>query len=322
MNPLVPLSPAHVPALIAEAGDLARFRFIEFFEATIANPSTRRAYRQDVTDFLDWCGAQGATSLHQIMSPHIGRYINELGRKVAAPSVKRHLAAIRRFFDHLTEGGVLPFNPAAAVRGPKHSVKRGKTEVLAAEEARAFLDSIDLSTLAGMRDRALIAVMAYSFARIGATTTLRVEDVIPRQRRLWLRLSEKGGKEHEMPCHHLLEAYLDEWLDVSGLRGRPKAFLFPTIARGTSRGVQRLTERPLRQNEAHAMVRRRARNAGITTTIGNHTFRGTGITAYLSNGGSLDRAREMANHADIRTTKLYDCSSDSIDLGVVERIRI
>jgi site-specific recombinase XerC len=113
-----------------------------------------------------------------------------------------------------------------------------------------------------------------------------------------VRLSEKGGKRHEMPCHHNLEAYLHAWLDESSLAAEPKAPLFPTIAAGTGRGEQRVTRRAITPREAHAMVRKRAKRAGVTTTIGNHSFRGTGITAYLKNGGTLEKAREMANHAD------------------------
>jgi site-specific recombinase XerD len=249
-------------------------------------------------------------------------YIEQLGKLHPAPTVKRHLAAIRHLFDYLATGGIIPFTAAAAVRGPKHSVKRGTTPVLAADEARQLLDAIDIGTIAGLRDRALIALMVYSFARVGAATSMRVEDVFTDQRRLWVRLSEKGGKRHEMPCHHNLEAYLHAYLDASGLSQEPKAPLFPTIAAGTGRGEQRLTRRAITPREAHAMVRRRAKRAGVTTTIGNHTFRGTGITAYLKNGGTLEKAREMANHADTRTTRLYDRRSEDVSLDDVERISI
>jgi integrase len=129
-------------------------------------------------------------------------------------------------------------------------------------------------------------------------------------------------KRHEMPCHHNLEAYLHAWLDGSGLSAEPKAPLFPTIAAGSGRGAQRLTRRAITPREAHAMVRRRAKQAGVTTTIGNHTFRGTGITAYLKNGGTLEKAREMANHADTRTTRLYDRRAEDVSLDDVERISI
>ena len=314
---MLPFQPSSPRAAIGRAG-----ASLEFFTAAIRNPNTRRAYARDVRGFLAWCMAAGIPSVMDVNTLHVAAYIEQLGKTHPAPTVKRHLAAIRALFDYFVTGGILPFNPAAAVRGPKHSVRRGKTPVLAADEARQLLDAIDTSRVAGLRDRALIALMVYSFARIGAATGMRVEDVFIDQRRLWVRLNEKGGKRHEMPCHHNLEAYLHAYLDASGLGQEPKAPLFPTIATGTGRGHQRLTRRAITPREAHAMVRRRAKRAGVTTTIGNHTFRGTGITAYLKNGGTLEKAREMANHADTRTTRLYDRRADDVSLDDVERILI
>ena len=150
--------------------------------------------------------------------------------------------------------------------------------------------------------------MVYAFARIGAALAMRVEDVYVQNRRLWVRLHEKGGKRHEMPCHHNLEAYLAAYLDGAGLRDEPKGPLFRTIGRGTGR----LTRTPLPQANAYAMVRRRAAAAGIATRIGNHSFRATGITAYLRNGGTLEKAAAMANHASTRTTQLYDRRHDEV----------
>jgi site-specific recombinase XerD len=322
MNQLSVIAPAQIPALIAAGGERAGWRFLEFFTARIRNPNTRRAYARDVRSFLAWCSDADIASIASVSTMHVAAYIEQLGQAHPAPTVKRHLAAIRHLFDYLATGGIIPFNPAAAVRGPKHSVKRGKTPVLAADEARQLLDAIDTATLSGLRDRALIALMVYSFARIGAATGMKVEDVFTDQRRLWVRLNEKGGKRHEMPCHHNLEAYLHDYLEASGLGREPKAPLFPTIAAGTGRGEQRLTRRAITPREAHAMVRRRAKRAGITATIGNHTFRGTGITAYLKNGGTLEKAREMANHADTRTTRLYDRRAEDVSLDDVERISI
>jgi integrase/recombinase XerC len=221
-------------------------------------------------------------------------------------------------FDWLVTGQVIPVNPASSVRGPSHSVKRGKTPVLDPSEARALLDSIDLTTPVGLRDRALIGLMVYSFARIGAALAMKVEDVYVQNRRLWVRLHEKGGKRHEMPCHHNLDTYLHAYIDGCGLAGDPKGLLFRTIGRGTDA----LTTTPLPQANAYAMIRRRAAAADIETKIGNHTFRATGITAYLKNGGTLERAANMANHASTRTTQLYDRRRDDVSLDEVERILI
>lgn len=160
--------------------------------------------------------------------------------------------------------------------------------------------------------------MVYSFARIGAALAMRVEDVYVQKRRLWVRLNEKGGKRHEMPCHHTLEEYLHAYLDGTGIADDPKGPLFRTVGRGT----KQLTRTPLHQANAYAMIQRRADAAGIETRIGNHTFRATGITAYLKNGGTIENAAAMANHASTRTTQLYDRRRDEISLNEVERIRV
>jgi site-specific recombinase XerD len=319
MNQLVPIVTSQtLPAIVAAAGEAAQLRFLEFFAASIRNVHTRRAYAGAVGEFLGWCEGRGVASITAVQPLHVAAYIEALSQSRAAPTAKLRLAAIRRLFDWLVIGQVIPTNPAASVRGPAHSVKRGKTPVLAPEEARALLDSIDTTTPIGLRDRALIGLMAFSFARIGAALGMKVEDVYVQHRRLWARLHEKGGKVHEMPCHHFLEDYLHAYIDGCGLAADPKAALFRTIARGGGG----LTATPLPQANAHAMIRRRAAGAGIETKIGNHTFRATGITAYLKNGGQLETAAAMANHSSTRTTQLYDRRSDHVTLDEIERVRI
>jgi len=209
-------------------------------------------------------------------------------------------------------------NPAASVRGPSHDVKRGKTPILAADEAKKLIASIPADTPVGLRDRALIALMTYSFARVSAAVGMNVEDLIQTAGRSWVRLHEKRGKVHELPAHHKLLDHLDAYLAVAGHRDQPKAPLFRT-ARGRSGqlGLQRLS-----RHDAYAMVRRRAVAAGVVAKIGNHSFRGTGITTFLLNEGTLELAQEMANHSSPRTTKLYDRRRDGITQDAIERIRI
>ncbi|MDN7820897.1 tyrosine-type recombinase/integrase [Burkholderia vietnamiensis] len=318
MNPLVALDGIATPALVIAAGEHAGVRFLEFFASAIRNPHTRRAYARATGDFLAWCAGAGVPSIAAVQPLHVASWVELQTQTHAAPTVKQRLAAIRHLFDWLVTGQVVPHNPAASVRGPSHVTKTGKTPVLEAAEARQLLDSIDVTTPAGLRDRALIALMVFSFARVGAALAMRVEDVYVAQRRLWVRLREKGGKVHAMPCHHTLEAALHAYLDSTGIASEPKSPLFRTIARGTGR----LSDRQLPQANAYAMVRRRAAAAGIATAIGNHTFRATGITAYLANGGTLENAAAMANHASTRTTQLYDRRDDAISLDEVERIRL
>lgn len=221
-------------------------------------------------------------------------------------------------FDWLASGGILAANPATPVRRPKHIVKRGKTPVLAAEQCRELLESIDTSTLVGLKDRALIAVMTYSFARIWAVVGMRVEDYFANGKRWWVRLHEKGGKRHEMPAHHKLEAYLDEYIKAADLDSDSKSMLFCSAQGRTGT----LSFRGMTRIDAYRMIRRRAEAIGMKVRIGCHTFRATGITAYLENGGTLENAQAMAAHESPRTTKLYDRTSDEITLDEVERISI
>jgi site-specific recombinase XerD len=306
-----------LPALFRPTAAAAE-RTLEFFTANIRNPNTRRAYARAVAAFAAWCEGQGLKALAALRPLHVAAYVEQLQGRLSAPSVKQHLAALRVLFDWLVVGQVIPFNPASSVRGPRHSVRKGKTPVLTAEEARAMLDAIDITTPVGLRDRALIGLMVYTFARVGAAIGMCVEDVYVQGRRTWVRLHEKGGKVHEMPCHHNLDEYVHAYLSIEGLSNDKKTFLFRS-AKG--RGGQ-LSALPMRQADVYRMIGRRAAAASVDTKIGCHSFRATGITEYLRNGGKLEVAQQMANHESARTTGLYDRRQDQVSLDEVERIRI
>lgn len=293
-------------------------RTLEFFTTQIHNDHTRRAYVQAIRTFSAWCDGKGIGELAQVEPIHVAAFIKELGQHRAAPTVKQHLAALRMLFDWLVTGHVLLVNPAHAVRGPKHVVKKGKTPVLTTEEARALLDSIPTGALVGLRDRALIGVMTYTFARVNAVVELKGKDYYVQGRRGWLHLREKGGKQHDVPCHHSLERFLDEYIAAAKIGEQTELPLFRTLAGRTGA----LTAKALSQQDAYRMVQRRAQAAGLRTRIGNHTFRATGITAYLKNGGSLEMAQHIAGHESPRTTKLYDRRREEISLDEIERIAI
>ena len=306
----------NLPAPIARAGEKAAWRFIEFFTANIRNKNTRVAYGRAVGQFFSWCENQGLTDLAQIQPVVIAAYIeNHSG---AAPTVKQHLAAIRMLFDYLVTGQIVPVNPAASVRGPKHVVKRGKTPVLKADQARALLDSIDTSTIVGLRDRALLSLMLYTFARVSAAVSMRVDDYYQDGKRWWFRLHEKGGKQHQVPAHHVAEQYMDGYLEAAGIKSRQnKSPLFRSVDRH-----RRLTDNPMARIDVLRMIKRRAKAAGLPSSTSCHTMRGTGITAYLNNNGTIENAQAIAAHESPRTTKLYDRTSDDITLDEVERIAI
>jgi site-specific recombinase XerD len=308
-----PIAALGVPAMVADLGEAAALRFT----ANIRNPNTRAAYAVAVRGFFRWLEKHGPGDLGGIRTHHVSTYVEVLSRRYKAPTVKQHLAAIRMLFDWLIVGQVVGQNPAAAVRGPKHVVKKGKTPVLDGDEAKQLLASIDILTVVGLRDRALIALLIYSFARISAALHMNVEDYYPQGKRWWVRLHEKGGKQHEMPCHHLPENYIDAYVTAASIGTDKTGPLFRTLG---GRNRKQLGVKRMSRQDARRMIVRRAREAGIITALGCHTFRATGITVYLLNGGLLEYAQQMAAHESARTTKLYDRRNDQVTLDQVERI--
>ena len=236
------------------------------------------------------------------------------GRRPPSSSTWRPL---RMLGDWLVVSQVLPVNPAAAVPGPTHVVTTGATPVLSPAEARRLLAAIDTGTLAGLRNRALVSVRLYSVARVSAVIGMRRQDYFRQERRGWLRLHEKGGTRHDVPAHHRAAEALDDYLARAG-RDEPTAALFQSV----DPAGRRLTGRALSRRLVLAMIKRRAAAADLPPSTCCHTFRATGITAYLSNGGTLEHAQQIAGHASPKTTKLYDRTADTIAVDEIERIVI
>jgi len=306
-----------LPAVLVASGEDAIRRFVEFFTATIRNPHTRAAYARAVSGFLDWCDARGVDRLERIGPVVVAAWVEELQWSRSAPTIKQHLAAVRVLFDWLVTGHIVSVNPAASVRGPRHIVKKGKTPVLTADECRRLLLNIDTSTISGLRDRSLIGIMVYSFARVSATVGMNVGDFYPSGTRWMIRLHEKGGKFHEVPAHHRAAEFAHAYIAAAGIGPDHRSPLFRSLDRN-----RRLTRDRLTRGDVLRMVKRRAAAAGLPTRITCHTFRATGITAYLEAGGTLEHAQAIAAHESPRTTRLYDRRADTLTLDEIERIQI
>ncbi len=303
-----------LPALIFEAGDAAQKRFLDFFLVTIRNPNTRAAYGYATGAFFNWCQERRVT-LSQVTPMVVSAYIEH--HPGSPLTIKQHLAAIRCLFDHLATGGIVPFNPAAPVKGPRYKLTKGKTPVLDQDEAVAMLAACDASTLIGQRDRALFSVMLYSFARISAVLATRFEDYHRKSGRAWLRLHEKGGRFHEVPLHHAADRALSDYLEAAGVKEK-KAWIFQS----TDASTGLVTGRAMTRASALERVKTAAQSAGLGDKISNHSFRATGITLYRKAGGTLDKAQQIAGHANAETTRLYDRSGDEIAASEVERIEL
>jgi integrase/recombinase XerD len=305
-----------LPALVQNAGGAAAFAWDEFFSGEIRNPHTRRAYAYAVRQFLAWASGQGV-ELARITPGMVGQYID--GLSVSLPTRKQHLAALKGFFDKLVLRHVVLLNPAASVRGPRYSTGEGKTPDITIDQARQLLRSIELGHVVGLRDRAIVAVLIYTAARIGAVASLKLRSLEYDGSQWILKFMEKGGKAREIPVRHDLEQYLLAYLDAAGLRDAPKDSPLFRSAIGKTR---QLTAKAATAGDLGRAVKRRLKDAGLPARLSPHSFRVTTITDLLEHGVPLEDVQHLAGHADPRTTRLYDRRQRKVTRNVVERISV
>ena len=318
MADLIPQLRQTLPAVLQDAGEDVSSRVIEFFTAEIRNSNTREAYARAVRRFFRWA-AQHQLDLSDIEPVHVAAYVEE--DEWAPATIKQNLAALRRLFDFLVTGQVLPSNPAEPVHSPKLNADSGKTPALTAEETRELLDSIvaERQGLPQLRDRAIIGVMTYTFARVSAVCGLNVSDYFRAGRRWKIRLHEKGGQRRTVPVHHKAKEYLDAYIEKAGIREERDVPLFQSLKGRTGE----LTGNRLLADNALQMVKRRAEEAGFDPAqVTCHTFRATGITTFLENGGDLETAQHVAGHASANTTRIYDHRDQQVAQEEIERVRI
>jgi site-specific recombinase XerD len=305
-----------LPSLLRDAGDAGRFAFEEFFYGQVRNRFTRKNYLHALRLFSAWCEQRGL-DLVRVTPADVGRFLDSL--PVAIPTRKVHLAALRRFFDELVLRHVLILNPALSVRGERHQVIEGRTPEMPVDLARRLLQSIDVLNVVGLRDRAVIGVLIYTAARVGAVARLRRGDFYDTGDQFCLRFTEKGGKVREIPVRHDLLMYLRAYLDAAGLNNQQQAV---PLFRSAVRRTRQLTNRSLAADDIARMVQRRLRDAGSALRLSSHSFRVMTITDLLTQGVPLADVQYLAGHADPRTTQLYDRRQRRVTRNIVERISI
>jgi integrase/recombinase XerD len=306
------VTPRNAPAIVKAAGKSAEFAWEEFFQAEIANAHTRKNYMHAVRQFLAWVGVRNL-DLKRITPGDVGEYLQNL--ELATPTKKLHLAALRRFFDRLVNRHVCVINPAATVRADRYSVVEGKTPEIAAEQARTLLRSIDASNPVGLRDRAVLAVLVYTAARVGAVAKLTVKNFVNDGSQFTLRFSEKGGKSREIPVRHDLEQLLLGYVQAANITEGP---LFRTANRKT----KTLTRNAMTGIDICRMMKRRLESAGLPGHFSPHSFRVTTVTDLLEQNVPLEDVQYLAGHADPRTTRIYDRRRRKVTRNIVERISI
>ena len=318
-GPLVAVTTTHhasPPALISVAGPAARFAWDEFLYGQLRNPHTRRAYRRAANRFFRWCKARGLL-LHTVAPAHVGQYLD--GLPDAISSKKLYLAAIRHLFDILVTRHAVVLNPAASVRGERYQVIEGKTPEITIEQARRLLSCIDVTNVVGLRDRAIIATLIYTAARVGAVAGLHRADFFDAGDQYCLRFLDKGGKSREIPVRHDLQGFLFDYLDAATLRTAPAdSPMFRSVVRRT----RVPTANGMTAGDLGRMVRRRMQDANLSSRLSAHSFRVTTVTDLLTQGVPLEDVQQLAGHADPRTTRLYDRRQRRVTRNIVERISV
>jgi site-specific recombinase XerD len=320
-----PRSVSGVPEMVMQAGTAACFAWEEFFYAEHHNPHTQRAYHGAVRRFLARCEGDGK-ALPQVTPGMVGQYLAGLGGSPAKRNL--HLSTLRGFFDCLVQRHVVLLNPAASVRGVKEEVVEGKTPEITIDQAQRLLKSIKTTyrresgeavNVVGLRDRAVLATLAYTACRAGAVARLRLQDFQYDGEQYVLRFHEKGGKSREKPVRLDLQRLILAYLDAAELAADAKD---SPLVRSTTRKTKRLTARPLTSKAICELVKRRLKDAGLPRRLSPHSFRVTAITDLLAQGVPLDDVQYLAGHASPRTTRLYDRRQKKVTRNIVERISI
>lgn len=305
-----------LPVLVERAGSAAQFAWEEFIYGKIRNPHTRAAYERAIRRFLDHCHGL-STPLPSISPRDVGTYLD--GLDYAPATKKLHLSAIRHFFDTLVTRHVTMLNPAHSVRGDRLQVMEGKTPEITIPQARRLMQSLDSSHAVGLRDRAIIAIMIYTAARVGAVASLRRGDLYDVGDQYCLRFAEKGGKSREIPVRHDLQQFVRAYLSAGEMEYANKS---NPLFRTTIGKTKKLTHNGMTAGDITRMVKRRMRDACLPARLSPHSFRVATITDLLSQGVPLEDVQNLAGHADPRTTRLYDRRNRKVTRNIVERISV
>lgn len=276
---------------------------VEWF-ANIENANTRRAYRNDVREFMRFAGIHQAEEFRLVKRSHLIAWRKQLeARTLEASTVRRKLSAVASLFDYLCECNAVPFNPADGVKRPNQGTNEGKSPALGDAEAKALLEAPAPDTLKGLRDRAILSILLFHGLRRAELCSLAVGDLQSRRGVLHFRVHGKGGKIRFLPVHpHSLQR-ISEYLEHAGHGDKPGSALFRPIKNSSGSLDEALTGHGVYKD----VVRKYARVLGLDpSAVCVHGLRATAATNALDHEADIAKVQEWLGHASIATTRLYD----------------
>ncbi len=272
--------------------------------ANIDNPNTRRAYKNDVRNFVRFVAIEHAQDFRIVTRAHVLRWRKDLESRALSPAtIRRKLSALSDLFDYLCERNAITHNPVKGVKRPKEGANEGRTPAITDSQARQLLDAPSRETLKGIRDRAILAVLLYHALRRAELCAIRVRDYAPRRGITTFRIHGKGGKIRYVPVKPSAILLLEEYLDAAGHRGDAEGSLFRPVKRNDGKKDQPLSGDAIYAN----VVMKYAKQLGISAEgFGPHALRATATTNALEHGADIAKVQKWLGHSSISTTQLYD----------------
>ena len=302
--PMLPTAPE--PASAGRRLTAAQFQQLaavpaeaEWF-ANLDNPRTRRAYRIDLHDFMDFTGIRQPEEFRIVTRAHVLAWRKALeARALSGATIRRKLAALSSLFEYLCEKNAVDFNPVKGAKRPKVDSHEGRTPALGDHQARALLDTPDPATLKGRRDRALLSVLLYHGLRREELCRLKVRDIHARRGVLHLRVHGKGDTTRYLPLHPGTAECVHAYLEAAGHGEMPNAALFQRARGGSGAAIT--------PDGVYKVVLAYAAKAGIHIDgFGVHSLRATAATNALEHEADIAKVQEWLGHANIATTRIYD----------------
>jgi site-specific recombinase XerD len=291
----------------AQFGDLAEVPPELEWLANLTNPKTRRAYKNDVEEFIAFAGLHGFAELRGISRAHVIAWRKDLEkRSLAASSIRRKLSALSTLFDYLCEHNAVAGNPADGVKRPVANGNEGSTPALGDAQVRKLLDAPPEDTLKGVRDRAILATLLYHGIRREELCRLRIRDIQSRQGVLHFRIKGKRDKVRFVPVHVKAQRLIEQYLARAGHAADISGPLFRPV---TNNRTGKL-DRPLDPASVYRnIVVKYGLETGISAEVNGlcvHSLRATAATNALSHQADIAKVQEWLGHANVSTTRLYD----------------
>jgi len=279
---------------------------LEWF-ANITNEKTRRAYKNDVTEFSRFIGIGSPEEMRLVTRAHVISWRKQLeSRDLATSTIRRKLSAISSLFDYLCERNAVTHNPVNGVKRPMSNNNEGTTPALSDSQARKLLDAPPKNTLKGKRDRAILAILLYHGMRREELCNLKVKDLQSREGVSHFKIHGKGGKIRFIPVNPVAQRLISAYMEACGHKEELKGPLFRPVRNNRTGELNRA----LNPNSVYRnILRKYGHQSGLNAEVKGlcvHSLRATAATNALSHDADIAKVQEWLGHANVSTTRLYD----------------